>query len=220
VQLRNIILRDNDDAGLRVGSTGSAELISATLVRNGSGVRAAGATLVRNALITANAVGLEAVQPGVLTSRYNDVYQNRDVDTRNVTGGVGDLTTAVEFAQDRSSLRLIDRQATTDRGDPADEFTEEPAPNGGRINIGAFGNTTFAELSGLGPSMDVDAGVDGAVMPDAGAAADGAPDGTPSLPAQGCGCRVGQASGTRGDAGAAALVLLVAGGLVVRRRRR
>jgi hypothetical protein len=38
-------------------------------------------------------------------------------------------------------------QPTTDRGDPADDSSIEPSPNGGRVNLGAFGNTTEAEPS-------------------------------------------------------------------------
>ena len=38
-------------------------------------------------------------------------------------------------------------QASTDQGDPADPVDAEPTPNGGRINLGAFGGTAEAELS-------------------------------------------------------------------------
>ena len=34
-----------------------------------------------------------------------------------------------------------------DAGDPASDYSKEPAPNGGRINIGAFGNTPTASKS-------------------------------------------------------------------------
>ncbi len=37
-----------------------------------------------------------------------------------------------------------------DRGDPLSIFSLEPAPNGGRINLGAFGNTVQASLSSAG----------------------------------------------------------------------
>ena len=39
------------------------------------------------------------------------------------------------------------RQPSTDRGDPEDDFSAEPMPNGGRINLGAFGGTAEAEIS-------------------------------------------------------------------------
>ncbi|MCD6377845.1 MAG: right-handed parallel beta-helix repeat-containing protein, partial [Planctomycetes bacterium] len=34
-----------------------------------------------------------------------------------------------------------------DAGDPKDDFSKEPAPNGGRINMGAYGNTHHASKS-------------------------------------------------------------------------
>ncbi|MBW2097062.1 MAG: right-handed parallel beta-helix repeat-containing protein, partial [Deltaproteobacteria bacterium] len=34
-----------------------------------------------------------------------------------------------------------------DAGDPASDFSTEPAPNGGRINMGAYGNTAYASKS-------------------------------------------------------------------------
>ena len=42
-------------------------------------------------------------------------------------------------------FRLAHQQATTDRGDPADDVGDEPEPNGQRINLGAFGGTAEAE---------------------------------------------------------------------------
>lgn len=38
-----------------------------------------------------------------------------------------------------------------DAGDPASSYAIEPAPNGGRINLGAFGNTTQASRSTVSP---------------------------------------------------------------------
>ncbi|GEM_PF-5690674 len=43
---------------------------------------------------------------------------------------------------------------TIDAGDPADDFSEEPQPNGGRINQGLFGGTPFASLS-MQPRIEV-----------------------------------------------------------------
>jgi hypothetical protein len=34
-----------------------------------------------------------------------------------------------------------------DAGDPAADYSNEPAPNGGRINIGAYGGTAYASMS-------------------------------------------------------------------------
>ena len=38
-----------------------------------------------------------------------------------------------------------------DAGDPSSDYSLEPDPNGGCINIGAFGNTAEASLSPISP---------------------------------------------------------------------
>lgn len=218
VHLRNLVLRDNDDAGLDVTASGTAELVNATVVRNGTGVRAAGTTRVRNALVTNNGVGLQAASAGLLTSGYDNVYQNHVEDYRNVDHATSDLALAVDFeSTDANDLRLKAAQPTTDHGDPADDFSLEPAPNGGRINIGAFGNTEFAELSatsGIEPSADGGVGAnDGGI--EGGSAPDGATDGpaAPDTRGGGCSCDLGA------DRSSAAPGLMVALGLMLGYRR-
>jgi hypothetical protein len=209
VQLRNLILRDNEDAGLLVGPTGQAQLISATVVRNGSGVRAAGQTSVRNAVVTGNGVGLHALQAGLLISAHDDVYQNRDADYRNVGRGDGDLAVAVTFsATPEDDLRFSAPQPTTDKGDPADDFANEPLPNGGRINIGAFGNTAFAELSAAVPGDEPS--MDAGLAPDAS---------TPAEASRGCGCVLGGARDSSDPTGPIAALFLLGWALFRRHRR-
>jgi hypothetical protein len=78
----------------------------------------------------------------------NIVFGNAAADRRGVRIGAGDLSKAVTFAdQEARDLRLPAAQVTTDRGDPTDDASLEPKPNGGRINMGAFGNTDWAEPS-------------------------------------------------------------------------
>jgi MYXO-CTERM domain-containing protein len=203
VSLRNVILRDNSEAGLDVVAGGSAAVISATVVRNGIGVRTAGATQVRNALVTANGQGLAAAGGGTVASRYNDVYGNPAGDYQGVTADANDLAQAVSFLGPApEELRLHPAQPSTDRGDPGDDFSNEPAPNGARINIGAFGNTPFAELSAAGLPA-----------PDAGA--DGAAGESPA--SKGCGCALGGAGDDAGHSAAFMLALVV--GLRLTRRR-
>jgi hypothetical protein len=154
VRLHNVILRDNQRAGLHVGAGGSAELVNATVVDNGTGVRADGQARVRNALIMRNDIGVSAGDAGQLNSRFNNIHGNRLQDRDNAAADASDLALPVVFASldgAAADLLLERAQPSTDRGDPTDDFTSEPAPNGGRINIGAFGNTELAELSAAGP---------------------------------------------------------------------
>ena len=209
VHLRNIIVRDDDDAGVDVAPGASVDLVSGTLVRNGIAVRAGGSTTVRNSLVINNGIGLQAAAIGVLSSRYNDVYQNQSDDYRNVARAPTDLAAKVAFDTADSSggdLRLEAAQPTTDRGDSSDDFSLEPAPNGHRINIGAFGNTAFAELSAT-------AGTQPDPTPDATSA-----PGTPARNPGGCACATGGRS-SETPRSLVALACLAAGWRRWRRRR-
>jgi outer membrane protein assembly factor BamB len=149
VTLTHVIVRDCSKVGLAIDAAGGADVTNGTLVGNGTAVAAAGSTRVRNSLITSNAVGLSSGAPGKLTSGYNDVFGNQ-TDYAGAQPGTGDLSTAVLFADlANRSLRIGAPQPSTDRGDPADPVGEEPTPNGGRINLGAFGGSADAETSAL-----------------------------------------------------------------------
>jgi hypothetical protein len=148
VEVRNLILRDNEIVGLRAVGSATVRVVSATVAHNGAGIEALGTVDVRNAIVTGNGIGLAAAESGVVTSRFCDVFGNATADRRGVPVGVGDLSEAITFADEAGrDLRLLTAQGTTDRGDPGEDASLEPKPNNGRINIGAFGNTDTAELS-------------------------------------------------------------------------
>lgn len=52
-------------------------------------------------------------------------------------------------------VRDAESSPAIDAGDPAAAFDLEPEPNGGRVNLGAFGNTAEASRSGPGPDKRV-----------------------------------------------------------------
>jgi hypothetical protein len=57
-------------------------------------------------------------------------------------------TRAPVFFPREYGLFVVDPSSPTiDAGDPKDDFSQEPQPNGGRINQGAFGNTPYATRS-------------------------------------------------------------------------
>jgi outer membrane protein assembly factor BamB len=149
VQVRRVIVRNCRVQGVAVRSRGGADIANATIVSNGVGVQAAGVARIKNSLLTGNATALavDSGGNGTLTSSYNDLFGNSK-DYVGLTAGLGDLAVAVAFADLKAhDLRLFTPQPSTDRGDPADDVGEEPAPNGGRINLGAFGGTAAAESS-------------------------------------------------------------------------
>jgi hypothetical protein len=214
VKLRNVILSDNSAVGLAVEATGSAELVSATVARNGIGVRVRGATGIRNALATANGTGIAASDAALAITGYSDVWGNTR-DWEGTRPHDTDLGVAVTFASGEAvPLLPTAAQPSTDRGDPADDYALEPVPNGGRINMGAYGNTPFAELSTYIPGP-----LDGGGGPgDAGSSGD---DGGTAAPAKsanggGCGCDLG---GSRQPGGGFAGALLLVGYALMRGRR-
>jgi outer membrane protein assembly factor BamB len=148
--IRNVVVRDATDAGVQVESDASARVVNVTVVRSGVAIQVmGGAATVRNSLIVGNRSGLVATAPNLLVSDFNDV-QGSTPNYANVVAGAGDLEQAVAFVDAaHDDFRLKPNQPSTDAGDPAAEWTLEPAPNGGRINLGAFGNTADAETSGV-----------------------------------------------------------------------
>jgi len=153
VVLSHVVVRDCRTTGLAVAATGGADVVNATLVGNGTGVSAAGSTRIKNSLLTSNGVALSSAASGVLTSAYNDLFGNQ-ADYAGLQAGTGDLALAVTFADlANHSLRLVVAQPSTDRGDPADAVGDEPAPNGGRVNLGAFGGTADAEASAISSAV-------------------------------------------------------------------
>jgi hypothetical protein len=212
-ELRNVIVRDDADAGIRVAAAATVDVVSATILRNGVGVDVLGTARLRNAIVTRNRVGVAAAEAGRLATAFSNVFANGEVERRLVDGGQGDFTALVTFLDEESSdLRLPPAQATTDRGDPSDPFGAEPAPNGGRINLGAFGNTPYAELTGLGGEAlggNARAGAPAAESPAQPDAPQASSDGG------GCGCDLGQPGGNAGGA----LLLLCAATFVASRRR-
>lgn len=57
----------------------------------------------------------------------------------NILGGAGGADDSFHFATNSPTL---------DAGDPDSDYSAEPLPNGSRINLGCYGNTTLADTSG------------------------------------------------------------------------
>jgi MYXO-CTERM domain-containing protein len=153
VRLTRAIVRDCREEGVSVEANGIAKIINVTLVETGVGVHAAGATEIKNSILTGNRVGLLAKAGTALATSYNGLFDNAE-DYEGVVAGRGDLAEPVSFADlAKRDLRLVASQPTTDRGDPADAVGDEPSPNGGRINMGAFGGTPDAERSALSTAV-------------------------------------------------------------------
>ncbi len=69
--------------------------------------------------------------------------------------GEGNIAFYPHFVHsDGADYRLLPWSPCIDAGDPLSDFSLEPEPNGGRVNIGAYGNTPQAASIGLGPGFD------------------------------------------------------------------
>ncbi|MBI5361071.1 MAG: PQQ-binding-like beta-propeller repeat protein [Planctomycetes bacterium] len=112
--------------------------------------------VIRNNIIIGNTgYGILAEQSGDATVSYNDVYNNGLGDYSGVSAGEGDISASVSFKNAaKYDFRELTGSITIDAGDPDDEYANEPLPNGGRINIGAYGNTVFAVLGAVLENTD------------------------------------------------------------------
>ncbi|HVZ88723.1 MAG TPA: PQQ-binding-like beta-propeller repeat protein, partial [Polyangia bacterium] len=147
VRLTHLVVRDCATVGIAVASGASAAIVNATLVGNGTAVDSGGSATIENSILTGNGVALAGDSAGALTSSYDDLFGNQ-TDHRGLTAGTGDLAAEVAFVDLAGrNLLIAGPQPSTDQGDPADDVGAEPAPNGGRINLGAFGGTADAETS-------------------------------------------------------------------------
>jgi outer membrane protein assembly factor BamB len=214
VQLAHLVIRDCSTAGIAVAAGGGAAIANATVSGNGTGVDAVGVSTIKNSLIANNDVGLKGEGAGALVSNYDDLFANT-TPYAGLTAGTGDLAQAVTFVDlGGHNFLLPGPEASTDEGDPADDVGQEPTPNGGRINLGAFGGTAEAELS-----------VPAAVTGDSGASSPtpSTPTGIPpagSTPSEiAGGGSEGCALGGRPSAGTASWMLVLMALALVRPRR-
>ena len=116
---------------------------------------------VTNCIVAWNRNG---VGDGGVTVTYCDVYRNRDVygnthDYVGVTPGVGCISVEPFLYGDYRPASLAGRwdgaawitdsalSPCVDAGDPGSPVGDEPAPNGGRINMGYDGGTKYASKS-------------------------------------------------------------------------
>lgn len=220
--LQNVVIRDNTAFGIDVGASGVVTVISATLFRNDVAARSFGRLDVRNSIVTQNRRGYMATPADAVLSRYNDLFANKEDAYGGVTKGAGDLAVEVSFkGAAAGDLRVQDESRTTDRGDPADDFAREPAPNGNRVNMGAFAGTEQAELSQTSSTVASEsfqgpAPVESPVTDPPSVPSPRGPAATPAAAGSSGGCTVDPAAGSRrGWWGAVAVLALVLG----RRRR-
>ena len=111
-------------------------------------VEAAATATVRNSLFSSiNGYGafFEGTAPAKVLVTYSDFFNTTAGDGSGVT-----LTTNFHFDPKFANpgtgdFHLLPASAGIDSGDPASACGSEPAPNGCRVNLGRYGNTSEAE---------------------------------------------------------------------------
>ncbi len=121
--LKNILVIDNDN-GLRIDNLARAHIRNSVLWFNGS------YDLEMNAGSTVNAS-----------------YSSIGLASSGLTGKEINQNRPPIFVPQADFYRPDPLSPTIDAGDPADDFSFEPAPNGGRINQGLYGGTFLASTS-------------------------------------------------------------------------
>lgn len=85
---------------------------------------------------------------GKVESSYNNFWNNKAGNyTKGAVKGKGDISADPMFVNPPKDFHLRAGSPCIDAGDPKSEYSNEPAPNGGRINMGAYGNTAGATKS-------------------------------------------------------------------------
>jgi subtilisin-like proprotein convertase family protein len=152
VTLRNVVIHHTGNDGVLSGASASLlQVLSCTIAHNGAkGINAGGTTTIRDVIATGN-VGVGISAPAAASVTYSDSYANGS--SAAFAGGFDqstDYTTPATFT-DEANNDYTEQPGSfsVDSGDPMDAFSLEPAYNGGRINLGAYGNTPFAATSPL-----------------------------------------------------------------------
>ena len=146
VHFENVVF-DSNYVGLSIGEGARALLKNILAVDNSqTGVHLEGVANVhiRNAVMWFNGVQDLEIIPGPTVSVG---YSSIEKTSIPITGKEINQSRAPAFVPGADFYRPDPFSPTVDAGDPADDFSFEPAPNGGRINQGVYGGTFLATIS-------------------------------------------------------------------------
>lgn len=119
------------------------------VVSNGLGISAG--SIEKSPVVTYNNVWGNATNWAGVAASYETAAGNISVDPLFVDPAAGDFHLRSQAGRYDPAMGTWVRDTVTspciDAGDPASSFASEPQPNGGRINMGAYGGTPFASKS-------------------------------------------------------------------------
>lgn len=142
----------NSGAGARVKNNTIARCGSGTGIHVSSSAQVT--TVVENNIITGCSYGFTKYASGI-TADYNCVAGN-STDYSGGSAAANDMTILPRLVNPAAGdFQVKYGSPCIDAGNPADAVGDEPEPNGGRVNIGAYGGTKHARPSGINPSTHV-----------------------------------------------------------------
>lgn len=162
--LRNVLLMDLEN-GIHVKHQGTLSGIHLTISdnsqhgiwfepRHGNHPSVHTATLRNNIISYHGGKGIQAPANGsAITATYTDFFTNAGGDTGgNAQAGTGCLTLDPMYhAKAPDDYRLEPESPCVNAADPADPFDGEPDPDGGRADMGCYGNTLFGLIGEMLP---------------------------------------------------------------------
>ena len=101
--------------------------------------------VIKNNVIAGSTVGLYAYSNSTPIVQYNAFWNNVNDIGGDTVVSVGDIHADPLFADE--DMHLLPSSPCIDAGDPNSDYSNEPLPNGERINIGCYGNTSEATTS-------------------------------------------------------------------------
>jgi hypothetical protein len=155
--LSRCVIADNQADGVmmvresgRAARSSRATFTNCTIVRNGQAGLAGGTPTFTNCIIYFNAVSLTGAPVGVTYSDVQGGWSGQgNIDADPQLAGDDHLQSAAGRWDPVTRAWVRDNVSSPciDAGDPALPVLDEPAPHGGRINLGAYGGTAEASKS-------------------------------------------------------------------------
>ncbi|MBN1674517.1 MAG: VCBS repeat-containing protein [Kiritimatiellae bacterium] len=169
--LRNLVF-GNGEAGVLLSNADPGwTVVNNTCVDNGDGLRIewTQGAVVRNNIFAFNlgaGIVVDSTSTAAWTHQYNCCFGNATNWADSAGAGAGSISADPLFADATPGQQDFHLQSTAgrwthdgwtfdaalspciDAGDPADAYEYEPMPNGGRVNMGAYGNTWEASRNG------------------------------------------------------------------------
>ena len=155
--LNNLII-GHGYRGIYVGN-GNYEVLNNTLSNNKTAISIHGthykttAIVKNNIIVNSSEKGIEMYLKGEMYTPetsvdYNDVWNNVGGNYSGLSPGEDDISADPLFLNaENGDYHLTPGSPCIDVGDPTSDYSNEPGPNGGRINMGTYGNTSEASRS-------------------------------------------------------------------------